>query len=105
MTKCSKLRAATMGLVLSSAISMPSLAAAQMAGGMGHDKMMPMGDGKMGADKSMPKKKMGCCGKMGGMKGKPSAMAAKSHKHGGHAAKAKPAATAQPMPAKPMKDM
>ena len=98
MTKPTAQRACAMGLILSTMLSMPTLAVAQMApsGSMGDNKMMPMGEGQMGGKMEMPAKmppkKAGCCG-MGGMPAKAAPMPAKTAKpHHHHRAKAKPAA-------------
>ena len=98
MFKRTNIRAAAMGLILSTMLSIPTLAVAQMApsGSMGDNKMMPMGEGqmegKMEMPDKMPPKKPGCCG-MGGMAAKAAPMPAKTAKpHHHHRAKAKPAA-------------
>ena len=87
MIKPTNIRAATMGLILSALVSMPTLAVAQMA------PSGPMGEGQMEMPAKMPPKNPGCCG-MGGMAAKAAPMPAKTAKpHHHHRAKAKPAAT------------
>lgn len=98
MTKRSNLRASMMGLVLSTMLSIPSVAVAQMSGGMGHDKMMPMGEGKMEGEMKMPAKmppKKPGCHKMKG------AMKAKCEKGHHHPVKAKPVAAKKAPVARP----
>ena len=109
MIKCINIRSSAMALILTTMLSIPTLATAQMApsGSTGHGKMMPMGEGqmegKMEMPDKMPPKKPGCCG-MSGMAAKGTPMrskTAKPHRH--HRAKAKPAVakTAPAAPAKP----
>jgi hypothetical protein len=103
MTRIKSPRALACGVAIAAMFLVPTLASAQMAPmppssgtPMGHDKMMPMGNGQMEHDMPMPgdaaAKKPGCCGKMDMGPKKMPMKPAKPHKH---PAKAKPA------PAKP----
>lgn len=92
MSRTNSARAFASCVAIATMFLVPTLASAQM----GHDKMMPMGNGQMEHDMPMPgdaaAKKPGCCGKMDMAPKKMPMKPAKAHKH---------PAKAKPVPAKP----